>query len=220
MAPFGTIYSYPNNPRVGKVLAVANLNNLEIEVPPFQMGVTNRTPEFLAKFPMGKVPAFSAADGTNIFESDAIAQFVAESGPAAGQLVGSTPAERAVIRQWIAMADNEIGLNIVLLVLPRIGVSKFDEATEAAALERLERGLACLDKHLAGSTWLAPQEKLSLADITLAAALSWGYAMIIDAEMRAKYPALLAWYKKTMDSEGVKGAFGELKFIEKREIPQ
>ena len=78
---FGTVYSYPNNPRVIKVRplpppqttsspnkkqthAVANLNGLQIDEAPFQMGVTNRTPEFLSKFPLGKIPAFESADGS------------------------------------------------------------------------------------------------------------------------------------------------------------
>lgn len=55
------------------------------------MGKTNKTPTFLAKFPHGKVPAFEGEDGTTIFDSDAIARYVAESGPLAAQLVGETP---------------------------------------------------------------------------------------------------------------------------------
>ena len=60
-------------------------------------------------------------------------------------------------------------------------------------------------------------EMLSLADITVASALQWGFAMVIDAEMRAKYPATVAWYERVVESEGVKEAFGEKKFVEKRE---
>ena len=58
---------------------------------------------------------------------------------------------------------------------------------------------------------------LSLADITVASALQWGFAMVIDAEMRKKYPHVVAWYKRVVEHSGVKQAFGEIKFIEKRE---
>ncbi|KAI2621163.1 glutathione S-transferase [Hypoxylon sp. NC1633] len=63
MAPFGKIYSYPGNFRVARALVVAAYNGLEVEVPAFKMGVENMSPEFKAKFPLGKVPALECADG-------------------------------------------------------------------------------------------------------------------------------------------------------------
>lgn len=181
------------------------------------MGKTNKTPEFMTKFPFGKVPAFEGADGTKLFESDAITQYIAESGPASGQLLGNTPAERAVIRQWICFADGEVIHPVIELVKWRVKFSAYDEKTEVASLQKLERSLGLLEKHLQGRMWVASEEKLSLADITVASALSWGFAMIIDEEMRKKYPTTVAWYERTVDSEGVKQAFGEKKFIEKRQ---
>jgi elongation factor 1-gamma len=38
--------------------------------------------------------------------------------------------------------------------------------------------------------------------------------------MRQKYPFVVSWYEKTIESEGVKQAFGEKKFVEKRETPK
>lgn len=184
------------------------------------MGKTNRTPEFLAKFPFGKVPAFEGADGTKLFESDAITQYVAESGPAAGQLMGTTPAQRAAIRQWISFADGEIMGPVIQLVMWRIKLREYDEKTEATGLQRLERSLDLLEAHLNGLTWFATDDKPSLADITVASSLCWGFAMIIDADMRKKYPNIVAWYERTVDTDGVKQAFGEKKFIEKRQTYQ
>lgn len=65
------------------------MQGLEIEIPPFTMGVDNKTPEFLAKFPLGKVPVFEGADGFYLSESVAIATYFAQSGPKAGQLLGT-----------------------------------------------------------------------------------------------------------------------------------
>ncbi|CRL26825.1 Glutathione S-transferase, N-terminal [Penicillium camemberti] len=220
MAPFGTIYSYQPSPRVMKAQAAANLNGLEIAVPEYAMGKTNRTPDFLSKFPLGKVPAFEAANGTTLFESDAITQYIAESGPAAEQLIGATPAERATIRQWICYAQGEILDPVTQLALWRIGIRPYDEQIEVANLARLERSLECLETHLKGRTWFVSNEKLSLADITVAAALVWGFSMAIDAEMRQKFPSVVTWYERILEADGVKQAFGEKKFIEKRQGPQ
>ena len=43
----------------------------------FVFGETNKTPEFLKKFPLGKVPAFEGSDGVLLTESNAIAYYVA-----------------------------------------------------------------------------------------------------------------------------------------------
>jgi elongation factor 1-gamma len=236
---FGTLYSYPNNPRVMKVLlpsplstitsrleannekilAAANLNNLSISTPSFKIGTDNLTPEFRTKFPFGKVPAFEGSDGVKLVESDAIAQYVAESGPASSQLLGSSAIERAAVRQWVCFADGEVQGAMIQLVLPRLGYVAFDESVEKKGLEKLERALGYLNEHLRGRDWVAT-EKLSLADISIAAALYWAFAFIIDQEMRQKYPFVVSWFEKTVESEGVKQAFGEKKFIEKRETPK
>ncbi|KAL4862488.1 hypothetical protein BDV12DRAFT_202983 [Aspergillus spectabilis] len=217
---FGTIYSYPSNPRVAKIQAVANLSGLTLDMGEFAMGQTNTTPEFLSKFPLGKAPTFSSADGVNLFESNAIAQYVADSGSAKDQLLGSTPAERATIQQWTQMAEGELGTPLVTCFLPRVGLVPFNEAAEETALQRIERSLGALERHLAGRTWIATEEKLSLADIAVAAALIWGFTFVVDREIREKYPTVVTWWKRVAESEGVKEAFGETHFIEKREIPK
>jgi elongation factor 1-gamma len=184
------------------------------------MGKTNRSPEFLAKFPFGKVPAFEAADGTTLFESDAITQYIAESGPASAQLMGSTPAQRALIRQWICFADGEVVSPVIRMVMWRVKLGGYDEKTETSSLQTIERSLNLLENHLKDRTWFATQDKLSLADITMASALCWGFQFIIDEEMRKNYPSVVAWYERTVESDGVKQAFGEKNFIDKRQTYQ
>lgn len=180
------------------------------------MGKTNKTEDFLSKFPLGKVPAFEGADGTNLFESDAIAQYIAESGPKAAQLLGATPAERASIRQWICFAQGEIVEPVTQLALWRINLKPYDEATETSNLQRIERSLGCLETHLKGRTWFVSNDNVSMADITVASSLMWGFSMAIDAEMRAKFPITVAWYERLIQVEGVNEAFGEKNFVEKR----
>ncbi|KAL4966525.1 glutathione S-transferase family protein [Aspergillus stella-maris] len=217
---FGTIYSYPHNPRVSKIRAVAKINGLTIEDGEFQFQTTNKTPEFLSKFPLGKVPAFETPDGVNLFESNAIAQYVAESGPAKDQLLGSTPAERAAIQQWAAFSETEVASNVVTAFLPRFGLVPYNEETDNRAIANIERELGALERHLQGKDWLATSEKLSLADIAVASALVWGFMFTVDEEMRGKFPAVIAWWKRVAESEGVKEAFGETKFVEKRVVPE
>lgn len=51
-----TLYTYPENFRGYKVQAAANYSGFNLNVDAgFQYGTTNKTPEFMAKFPLGKV---------------------------------------------------------------------------------------------------------------------------------------------------------------------
>ena len=88
----------------------------------FEMGVTNKTPAFTAKFPLGKVPAMETADGP-LTESDAIALYVASS-VKDSPLVGKTNYDKALIQQYVSFASNELGGHISKWYYPLVGISK------------------------------------------------------------------------------------------------
>jgi glutathione S-transferase len=70
------LYTFPGNPRANKALIAAKYNGVDVTIPAgFVMGETNRTPEFLALNPLGKVPTLETPEG-GIFESNAIARYV------------------------------------------------------------------------------------------------------------------------------------------------
>ncbi|PCG89281.1 Hypothetical protein PENO1_105590 [Penicillium occitanis (nom. inval.)] len=216
MAVFGTLYSYPHNPRAMKIQAVAAFSDLIVDLDPnFVMFKTNRSAEFLDKFPLGKVPTFIGADNLALFESDTIAQYVAESGPAETQLLGATARERAVISQWVHFADHEFFEPLTTLILWRYGLGTFDRVLEEQALQRLEKSLSILETHLLASQYVG-SETVTMADISVAASLYWGFDQIIDREMRARYPAVVEWYQRILGHEKIKPSFGDVKLIEAR----
>lgn len=180
------------------------------------MGVTNQSPEFLAKFPFGKVPAFEGSDGTLIFESDAIAQYVAESGPFCDKLLGKDGLEKATIRQWILFSDHEIMSPVMELVMWRVGMVPFNASVEEKAMATLRRGLGCLECYLVGREWLATEDEPSLADFTLAGACYWGFMQVIDSKMRDEFPIVTRFYQRVIAWEDVKSVFQEATFIEER----
>ncbi|KZZ88924.1 translation elongation factor eEF-1B gamma subunit [Ascosphaera apis ARSEF 7405] len=218
---FGKIYSYPNNPRVFKALVAAKLNNLDVAYPQdFQMGVTNTTEDFKSKFPTTRVPAFEGADGVNLFDSDAIAQYIAESGPQADRLLGSNPAERATIRQWIAYASSDFMPLLTQLVLPRMGITKYDTSIDEKYLPMFHKQFKSLDAFLEKRKYLTSEKEWNMADVSLVAALWWSFAFIAGEEERQQYPALMRWFKSVTEDDVVKSVFGEVKYTDKIVIPQ
>ena len=67
--PLQTLYTYPESFRAAKVLIAAQYSGVSVRVvsepPEFVLGETNKTPEFLSKFPLGKV-RYSSVSLSNI----------------------------------------------------------------------------------------------------------------------------------------------------------
>merc|ERR1712213_11746 len=74
----GTLFTHPDNFRAQKAEIAAKYSGAKLTVSKdFKFGETNKSAEFLKKFPLGKVPAFEGSDGTLLTESNAIAYYVA-----------------------------------------------------------------------------------------------------------------------------------------------
>lgn len=93
----------------------------------------------------------------------------------------------------------------------------FDFQKEEAALNGLERALGCLETCLEGKTWLGDGEGVSLGDLSIASALVPGFILVIGEEIRGRFPGVMGWYERVIGVEGVREAFGEKIFIEKRQ---
>lgn len=134
-------------------------------------GGENREAAYLADNPAGQTPALVLDDGSTLAESIAIIEFLEELHPAP-PLIGTTPVERARVRQWQRRAELNITENIHNAYHYAEGLARFREripvAPEAAAgLKRVARDrLAWLDGMLGEGDWLAG-ERFSVADIWL-----------------------------------------------------
>ncbi|KAI1369616.1 glutathione S-transferase [Xylaria arbuscula] len=217
MAPFGKIYSYPTNPRVTRVMVMAEMNGLEIEIPPFTMRETNATPEFLAKFPLGKVPAFEGADGFLLTESLAIAYYVAQAGPKADQLLGKDAKTQALIRKWASFAEGEIFTNAFMPIA--MAVMKFYPMNEGAFdmhIKNLEKDIKALEVALEGGKKYLVGDQVTMADFSVASWLYHLFKHFGDAEMRKANPNLTAYFEAFAAVPEHKKYFGEPEFAEAR----
>jgi len=203
----GTLYTYPDNFRAFKALIAAEYSGAKVKVaseaPEFVLGETNKSAEFLAKFPMGKIPAFESVDGKTIFESNAIAYYLANE-----QLRGKSIEDRAFIQQWISFADNEILPPTCTWVFPRMGIMPYNERATERAKEELRRALITLNAHLHFKTFLVG-ERISLADICVMANLLMAYKWVLDPEFRAGFNNVTRWFVTMVNQARVKKVIGD-----------
>ncbi|KAI0525954.1 glutathione S-transferase [Xylaria bambusicola] len=216
MAPFGKIYSYPTNPRATRVMIIAEMNGLEIEIPPFTIGETNKSAEFLAKFPLGKVPAFEGNDGFLLTESIAIASYVAQAGPKADQLLGRDAKSQALIKQWASFAESELFNNAFMpIAMAALKLYPMNEVAFDRHVESLQKDVKALEKALEGGKKYLVGDEVTMADFMV---LSWVYYVMKyfgDAEMRQANPNLVAYFESYAAVPEYNKYFGKAEYCEK-----
>ncbi|XP_030073444.1 elongation factor 1-gamma [Microcaecilia unicolor] len=209
----GTLYTYPENWRAFKALIAAQYSGAQITVhsvpPHFQFGQTNKTPEFLKKFPVGKVPAFEGADGFCVFESNAIAYYVANE-----DLRGNTVAAAAQVLQWVSFADSEILPPASTWVFPTLGIMQYNKQATEHAKEEVKRVLVILDAHLKTRTFLVG-ERVTLADIAVVCSLLWLYKQVLEPAFRQPYGNVTRWFVTCVNQPQFQSVLGDFKLCEK-----
>jgi len=180
------LHATSTNKNAFKALIAAEYTGVEVElVKDFEMGVSNKTPEFLEMNPIGKVPVLETPDGP-IFESNAIARYVARLKDAS-VLYGSSPYETAQIEQWIDFASLEIDVSILRWFIPRLGFAVYLPPAEEAAISALKRALGALNTHLASNTYLVGHS-VTLADIIMTCNLVLGFNRIMTKSFTSEFP--------------------------------
>ncbi|XP_047028439.1 elongation factor 1-gamma [Helicoverpa zea] len=186
----GVLYTYPENFRAYKALIAAQYSGADLKVAPnFVFGETNKSAEFLKKFPAGKVPAYESADGKVLLtESNAIAYYVSNAA-----LRGTDAATQARVWQWASWADSELLPASCAWVFPYLGIMPFNKQHVERARAELLAALRALDAHLLPRTFLAT-ERVTLADIVVYCTLLHAFQHVLDPQVRASLPNVSRWF--------------------------
>jgi len=206
----GTLYTYPGNYRAQKIQIAAAYSGAGVKVSDnFEFGVTNTTDQFLAKFPMGKVPAFEDSNGVCLTETNAIAHYVADE-----TLRGTNPVDQALVMQYLEFADNEILPSACTWVYPTLGFKQYNKQDTEKAQTQLKKCLALLNGFLETRTFLVG-ERITLADIALACDMLMLYAQVMDPKFREPFGNVNRWFLTCINQPHFKAVLGEFALCEK-----
>ncbi|KAJ2221032.1 Elongation factor 1-gamma, partial [Coemansia sp. RSA 485] len=195
MAPIGTLIGPVASPRNYKARIVAGLLGLDLSTTPeFQMGVDNKTPKYLAKFPAGKVPVFEGADGFSLTDSSAIAYYVASKAGSDSPLLGQTPEETAEILQFIFFAEADFTPAALGTIGPLLKFSPFIRPAHQQAEEQFFRFLGVLNTLLIDRTFLVG-ERITIADAVVVCDLIKTFTYYLEEADRKKYRNLTRYFK-------------------------
>lgn len=181
-----TFYAHPRSGpsyRVGLGLALMQLPH-DFEIVDLPGGGT-RKPEYMAKSRFGNVPCLRDGD-LYIVQSAAILEHLAD---VSGKFGGSTPAERARIREWLYWDFDRLAPGLFRSRAYQQGFRKAEPDVVASYRAEGEAGLAVLKSWLSRHEWLA-NDKPTIADISVYPGVYYAADGGFDL---SHYPAISAW---------------------------
>ncbi len=157
----------------------------------YEVDLGNKSEEFLAASPTGKVPVV-VVDGDSLYESNVVNQYLDEV-TGEPKLMPEDPKKRAHARIWMAFADTDF---FPALFLASVGRERgFSEERVSEAFERLGSALGKLEERLGGRDYLA--DGFSLADVAHAG----NFVRLRKLEERGEisldgFPNVAAWMER------------------------
>ncbi|EIW76564.1 glutathione S-transferase C-terminal-like protein [Coniophora puteana RWD-64-598 SS2] len=217
MAPIGTFYGAPTQRQSVIVRSVAAITGQELIIPEFKMGVTNKAPEFLARFPAGKIPAFEDSDGFLLTEGATIAHYLASLKPESG-LIGRDVKEEAAIGQWVHFAETDIQPNIETIYYFIVGyASGYSPEFSQWLYNRAIIALNQVEKYLSdGGREYLVGGRLTVADLTVAAVVQFALRVILGKAEREALPRTIAHLERIVGDARLKGEFPPQEYLEVR----
>jgi len=185
------LLTFAGNTHALQTLIIARYNGVEIAVPPFEMGVDNKTADFKAMSPMGKVPVLVTDNGP-ICEAAAIARYIARMRPNEN-MYGNNFYEAGLVDQWIEFAKNELDLPIGMWIYPILGFIPSNVTNTEKAKDDLRNALKVLDAYLLSHTYLAG-ENITAADVVVSCSLLNAFKLVFDKEFMAAFPSIQRWF--------------------------
>jgi len=212
-----TIYAYPGNVNSFKSLIAGQYSGVKVSVAAnFNMGVDNKTPEFLKKNPTGQVPTADTPDGP-LFESNSIAKYVARKGNDKG-LYGPSEYDASAIDQWLEFFRSRLEIPLSEWVSPILGYAQFNEDKHKEAKNKVQENLKILDNHLAGTGFMVGK-RVTLADICIFVSFWNSIKYALTNEYLDGFANFKKWYLKLAAENQFKTVVGDLKIAAKEGAP-
>jgi glutathione S-transferase len=121
--------------------------------------------------PLGKVPVLVLDDGTALYDSRVICEFLDGVSPI-GKLIPAGNRERIEVRRWEALADGVVDAGALARAESQRPAHERSAAWSERQMKKVARGLDALETQLGARAYCCGNN-LTLADIAVGACLGW-----------------------------------------------
>ena len=152
--------------------------------------------------PLGKVPTLLLDDGTALYDSRVIVDFLDSVSPIS-RLIPDPTRDRVAVRRWEALADGVLDAGLLVRYESLRDGKEQSQAWVDKQLARMKRGMAQIESELGERAW-CHADRYSLADIALAACVGWlDFRKPGGVDWLKEYPAAAKHYAKLMERPAV-----------------
>ncbi len=157
----------------------------------------------VARFnPLGRIPALILDDGTCVFDSPVIAEYVDTLNDSPVLIPRNDARARMRVKRWEALADGIVDSAVVV----RTEVIRPAEKQDADIIHRhndaISRALAYVAELLGTREW-CEGNSITLADLSLVSALVYLDLRQAERDWRGTHPNLSAWFAKMGERSSV-----------------
>jgi glutathione S-transferase len=160
-----------------------------VEASPFAADTT--VPSFN---PLGKVPVLVLDDGTNLYDSRVIVEYLDTVSPVS-RLMPEPSRQRIVVKRWEALADGILDAAVGIVLENRRPAKQQSKDWLDRQRAKIDRGVTELASELGEKAW-CNGESYSLADIATGCALGYLDFRHPGIDWRGQYPNLVKLAEK------------------------
>ena len=186
----------PASPYTRKVRVVLAEKRIEcemelVDVQPVENPVNTHNP-------LGKIPTLLLDDGTALYDSRVIVDFLDARSPIS-RLIPDETRDRLAVRRWEALADGVLDAGLLVRYEALRDKKERSKPWVDKQVARMHRGVATIAQELEGRNW-CHGDRYSLADIAVGCCLGWlDFRKPGDVDWHAQYPAAAQHYRKLME---------------------
>jgi len=189
------LLSSPASPYTRKVRIVLTEKKIDCELETVDVAPADNPVN--AHNPLGKIPTLLLDDGSALYDSRVIVEFLDGKSPIS-RLIPEELRDRVAVRRWEALADGVLDAGLLVRYESLRDKSEQSAAWSAKQLGRIKRGMALMSADLGERPW-CHAERYSLADIAVGCCLGWlNFRKPGGIDWLAEYPALAKHYDKLM----------------------
>jgi glutathione S-transferase len=148
----------------------------------------------IAHNPLAKVPTLVLDDGSSLYDSAVIVDYLDHKTPVA-RLIPQDNGQRALVRRWEALADGVCDAVVAVVMDRRRAPEKQDEATIERQMLKVQRGLRFMSEDLGDGKWIIG-ERFTLADISVGVVLGYLSLRMPEIDWRSEHSNLGRLYEQ------------------------
>lgn len=148
--------------------------------------------------PLGKIPTLILDDGTPLYDSRVIVEFLDSASPIS-RLIPEETRDRVAVRRWEALADGVLDAGILVRNESLRDKKERSASWSEKQVARMHRAMEQLARDLGEKTF-CHAERYSLADIAVGSCTGWlDFRRPGDIDWCGQYAPLAQHYKKLME---------------------